>query len=288
MPKTKKSQTNKKTEKVDVYELVTNRIIEELEKGVIPWRKPWVNYNAVNWVTQKPYRGINVMLLQPGEYATFKQIVDAGGKVKKGAKSQIVVFWKWLEFEDEENGEMKKIPFLKDYNVFNVLTQVEGLEGKRNIQEYEHNPIEEAESIYKNYINGPNFTFRSGQAVYNPLIDRINVPPMKDFPNINEYYSTLFHEMIHSTGHQTRLDRPGITSHNVAFGDEVYSKEELIAEIGAAMLCNVAGIDNHTIQNSASYIQSWLRALKDDKKLVVQAAAQAQKAADYIQNIKFD
>lgn len=286
--KPKKPKTTQKAEKIDVYQIVTNRIIEELEKGVIPWRKPWVNHIAVNWVTQKPYRGINILLLPPGEYATYKQITEAGGKLKKGAKSQIVVFWKWLEYEDEETEEKTKIPYLRYYKVFNVLTQVEGLEGKRNIQEYKHDPIEEAESIYKNYMDAPDFTFKSGKAVYYPLIDRINVPPMKDFPNVNEYYCTLFHEMIHSTGHKSRLDRPGIAGHNVAFGDEVYSKEELVAEIGAAMLCNIAGIDNHTIQNSASYIQSWLRALKDDKKLIVQAAANAQKAADYIRNIKFD
>lgn len=285
MTKTTKKPTAKK---VDVYEMVTNRIIEELEKGVIPWRMPWVNSSAVNWVTQKPYRGINSMLLPPGEYATFKQIKDAGGKVKKGAQSQMVVFWKWFENKDKDTDEIERVPFLKYYNVFNVLTQAEGMESKRTEVEFEHNPIEEAEAIYKNYMNSPTYSFNSGKAVYQPSRDHINVPPMKDYPNIHEYYSTLFHEMVHSTGHNSRLKRPGITRTAVAFGDEVYSKEELVAEVGAAMLCSVAGIDNHTIENSASYLDSWLRALKSDKKLIVQASAQAQKAADYIQNIKMD
>jgi antirestriction protein ArdC len=118
--------------------------------------------------------------------------------------------------------------------------------------------------------------------VYYPTFDRINCPPLKDFQIAEEYYSTLFHEMIHSTGHKSRLARSGITTQSVAFGDDVYSKEELIAEMGAAMLCGVAGIDNSTIENSASYIDSWLRVLKKDSRLVLQAAAQAQKASDYI------
>ena len=271
--------------KVNVYEIVTNKIVEQLEKGVIPWRKPWTNANAVNWKTQKAYRGINTMLLEPGEYATFKQIAEAGGKVKKDAKSHIVVFWKWLEKENEE-GKKEKIPFLKYYRVFEINTQVEGLQSKRETDTFDHDPIEKAEDIYKGYINSPDYTFLPGQAVYYPSLDKINCPPIEDFKVAEEFYSVLFHEMVHSTGHQSRLKRSGITAKAIAFGDEVYSKEELVAEMGAAMLCGVAGIDNHTIENSASYIQSWLRELKDDKRLVVQAAAQAQKASDYILGVK--
>jgi antirestriction protein ArdC len=269
----------------NIYEIVTQKIIEKLEAGVIPWRKPWTNANAVNWVTQKPYRGINTMLLEPGEYATFKQISDAGGKVKKGAKSQIIVFWKWLEKENTE-GEIDKIPFLTYYRVFEINTQVEGLQSKRQTQTFEHDPIQEAEAIFKGYINAPDYTFQPGRAVYYPTLDKINCPPLKDFTKAEEFYSTLFHEMVHSSGHKSRLSRSGITTKGVAFGDEVYSKEELVAEMGSSMLCAVAGIDNSTIENSASYIHSWLRALKNDKSLVVQASSQAQKAADYILGIK--
>ncbi|MEK4671603.1 ArdC family protein [Niallia sp. FSL R7-0271] len=273
--------------KIDIYELVTNRIIEKLEEGVIPWRKPWSNANAVNWLTQKPYRGINTMLLDSGEYATFKQINDAGGRIKKGEPGHIVVFWKWLEKENEE-GKTEKIPFLRYYKVWEINTQVERLKSKKGQQTFEHNPIERAEGVIAGYINSPDYTFRSGQAVYYPLLDKINCPPMKDFEIAEEFYCTMFHEMVHSTGHKSRLARPGVTAQGVAFGSETYSKEELVAELGASMLCGVAGIDNHTIENSASYINSWLRELKNDHKLIVQAGAQAQKAADYILGVKFE
>lgn len=271
---------------MNVYEIVTEKIMNQLEKGVIPWRKPWTNANAVNWVNQKPYRGINTMLLDPGEYATFKQISEAGGKVKKGEKSHIIVFWTWLEKENEE-GKMDKIPFLKYYRVFEINTQVEGLNSKRNTETFDHNPIEEAEKVFKSYINCPSYSYNPGKAYYIPSRDHINVPPLKDFKIADEFYSTLFHEMAHSTGHKSRLDRTGIIE-KASFGDEIYSKEELVAEITSQMLCAVAGIDNSTIENSASYIQSWLRALNNDKKLVVQAAAQAQKAADFILGVKFE
>lgn len=272
-----------------VYEIVTQKIIEKLEQGVIPWRKPWTNSGgAVNWNTQKPYRGINSMLLEPGEYATFKQIQEAGGKVKKGAKSEIVVFWKWLEKDNEETGKKENFPLLRFYRVFEINSQVEGLESKRQtVEAFEHNPIEEAEKLVKGYIDAPDYTYNSGRAYYMPALDKINVPPIKDFKVPEEYYCTLFHEMIHSTGHKSRLNRDGITA-VASFGSEVYSKEELVAEMGAAMLCTVAGIDNHTIENSASYIQSWLRALKDDKTLLVKAAGQGQKAVDHILGTKLE
>lgn len=287
-------KTTKKTNskgKFDIYEMVTKQITDQLEKGVIPWRKPWNNAGtSVNWVTQKPYRGINTLLLQDGgEYATFKQINDAGGRVKDGEHGHIVVYWLWKNIIDEETEEITgrfAKPFY--YKVFEINTQVEGLKSKRNIETYEHNPIEKAEAIFKGYVNSPDYTFNSGKAVYYPTLDKINCPPIKDFKIAEEYYSTLFHEMVHSTGHKSRLHRDGITTSGVAFGDEVYSKEELVAELGASMLCGMAGIDNHTIENSASYIDSWLRALKNDKKLLIQASSQAQKAADYILGVTFE
>jgi antirestriction protein ArdC len=270
----------------NIYEMVTDKIIEKLESGVIPWRKPWVNGGAVNWKSQKAYRGINTMLLEEGEYATFKQITEAGGKVKKGAKSEIVVFWKWIEKEEE--GKIEKIPFLRYYNVFNIATQVDGLESKRvAASNFNHDPIEVCENIIKGFINKPTFSYQSKGAWYKPSQDHINIPPMKDFPNIEEFYATSFHEMIHSTGHTSRLNREGVTT-QVAFGSEVYSKEELVAEIGAAMLSGVAQIDMSTFENSASYIQSWLKVLKGDKTLLVKAGAQSQRAVDYILGTKFE
>ncbi|MGX5188165.1 ArdC family protein [Streptomyces avermitilis] len=266
-----------------IYEMVTERIIQMLKAGVIPWRKPWVNNAAVNWVTQKPYRGINTMLLDPGEYATFNQITQAGGRVNKGAKSSIIVFWKWIDEKDKETGEPtgETIPMLRYYNVFEINTQCTGLESKRKFVEIEHNPIEEAEQLVKGFVGGPKLIYNPGRAAYFPNTDIVSVPEKNDFPILEEYYSTLFHELVHSTGHPKRLNRPGVANFD-KFGSEQYSKEELIAEMGAAMLCAMVGIENTTLDNSASYIASWLKKLKDDPKLVVQAAGQAQKAVDMI------
>ncbi|MED1472708.1 ArdC-like ssDNA-binding domain-containing protein [Bacillus salipaludis] len=182
--------------KKSIYEIITEKVIEQLEKGVVPWRKPWMNRRTVNWKTQRPYRGINTFLLEAGEYATFKQIQDAGGKVKKGEKSHIVVFWKWIEKENEESREIEKIPYLRFYRVFEINNQVEGIESKKKETTFDHNPIEKAELIVKGFIDSPEYTFYSGRAVYYPTVDKINCPPLKDFPKAEEFYSTLFHEMI--------------------------------------------------------------------------------------------
>lgn len=270
-----------------VYEIVTKKIIDQLNAGVVPWRKPWKTGIAVNWRTQRPYRGINALLLEPGEYATFQQISEAGGKVKKGEIGNIVVLWKWLEKEDEETGEIVEIPYLRYYKVFEINRQCEGLKSKRKDEFYMHDPVEEAEKIISGYTDAPVIRFRSGEACYLPSSDQIIVPPLSDYKKPEEYYSTIFHEMIHSTGHSKRIKRKGITD-KTKFGDETYSKEELIAEIGAAMLCGVARIDNATIENSAAYIAGWLRVLQNDNRIVVRAAAQAQKAADYILGRRFE
>lgn len=275
-----------------VYEIITNQIIEKLEQGTIPWRKPWVGSGAaVNWKTQKPYRGINAMILRPGEYATFKQIKEAGGKVKKGAKSEIVVFWKMLAVDDEkDDGSIseKKIPYMQYYRVFEINTQVEGLQSKQINEVFEHDPIEECEKVVSGYMDAPEIRHGENAAYYAPSMDFVNMPPMKHFKSVEEYYSVLFHELAHSTGHKDRLNRQGITSKLASFGSEDYSKEELVAEMSAAMLCGKVGIANTTIDNSAAYIQSWLRKLKDDKRMVVQAAGLAQKAVDYMLGIKYD
>lgn len=269
-----------------VYEMVTNQIIEKLEQGTIPWEKPFKSGLAVNYVTQKAYRGINAWLLDGGEYATFKQITEAGGKVKKGAKSKIVVFWKLLDIEDEETGEEAKMPLLRYYRVFKIGEQTEGIDPKRNTDSYDHNPIEEAESVVKGYKNAPDYTSNSGRAYYAPKLDVVNVPPKEDFKEIEAYYSTFFHEIVHSTGHKSRLNRSGVAEFN-GFGTENYSKEELVAELGASMLCATVGIENATLDRSASYIDSWLKALKDDRTMIIGASQQAQKAVDYILDTEF-
>ena len=267
--------------KKTVYEIVTERIIEKLKQGEIPWRRPWNAYPAVNWVTQKPYRGINQLLLDPGEYATWNQVKKAGGRVKKGAKSHMVTFWKLIEVKNEdEEGVVETIPFLRYYRVFNIK-DCEGIESKRKVETFDHDPIERAEEIKEGYRDCPPITFAPGSAFYRPADDAISIPELQEFDQVEEFYSTLFHEMIHSTGHKKRLGRHGILN-VAAFGSHEYSKEELVAEIGAAMLCGLAGIEQETLDNSAAYVQGWLKKLEGDSKFIVSAASQAQKAADYI------
>lgn len=268
-----------------VYELVTKRVIEEMEKGIIPWARPWQGISKpVNWVTGKAYRGINRILLPPGEYATFNQIKDAGGKIKKGEKSHIVTFWKLVEVKDEETDEIKNVPFLRYYNIFEINSQCEGLESKYikpYIEPIEHNPIEEAEKIIERYINRP--VLKEGSAAYyRSGTDVVYVPNIKTFYKAEEYYKVLFHELIHSTGHKSRLNREGVTQKS-AFGSERYSKEELIAELGASFLASEAEL-NYSIENTAAYLQGWLQVLKNDGKLIIQAASAAEKASDFILN----
>lgn len=272
---------------MNVYEIVTNRIIEQLEVGTVPWRKPWNGKPAHNWTSGKVYSGINAVLLRGGEYATFNQITQAGGKVKKGAKSEIVVFFTQASAKKIVNGEEKTefFPILKYYNVFEINEDCEGLTSKIERNEASANPIEDCERITTEYLhraNAPTLE-HSGRprAYYQISSDRVHMPDRTFFHTPEEYYSTLFHELIHSTGHADRLNRKEMSGMSF-FGDEAYSKEELTAEMGAAFLCNMTCIDHATISNSASYLQSWLKALKNDKKLIISAASLAQKAVQYI------
>lgn len=278
--------------KTNVYEMVTERIIAELEKGVIPWEKPWtgVRSGAYNRVSKRPYSLLNQMLLKhTGEYATYKQWQDLGGQVKKGEKSEIVVFWKIFEAEEtnKDTGEKenKKIPLLRYYNVFHI-SQVEGVKPLKPEQlNDEVEPIEEADKIITDYITREHIEFtecRSNEAYYSPSSDRVVVPMKEQYKVINEYYSTTFHELTHSTGHKNRLNRLQ-TGAVAAFGGTEYSKEELVAEIGSASLMNLLGIETvKTFRNSAAYIQSWLQVLRNDNKFIVSASSKAEKAVNYI------
>lgn len=278
--------------KTNVYEMVTERIIAELEKGVIPWEKPWtgVRSGAYNRVSKRPYSLLNQMLLKhTGEYATYKQWQDLGGQVKKGEKSEIVVFWKIFEAEetnkDTGEKETKKIPLLRYYNVFHI-SQVEGVEPLKPEQlNDEVEPIEEADKIITDYITREHIEFtecRSNEAYYSPSQDAVVVPMKEQYKVINEYYSTTFHELTHSTGHKNRLNRLE-TGAVAAFGGTEYSKEELVAEIGSASLMNLLGIETvKTFRNSAAYIQSWLQVLRNDNKFIVSASSKAEKAVNYI------
>lgn len=273
---------------MDLYQTITDKIIDKLKEGVTPWRRPYSdNCYPVNWKTGKYYRGINLMLLNGGEYATFKQIKSAGGKVIKGSKAHMVVFWKMIKVKDEDAEDKdakKEIPMLRTYNVFEINTQVKGLKSKRDVFKNDNETIEKAKNIVNEYFSqstAPKFLRQAGVPCYIPSIDKVCMPKITDFVSSEEYYSTFFHEMIHSTGHKNRLSRKEVTK-KISFGSRNYSKEELVAEIGASMLSAEARIDSVTIDNSASYIDNWLHALRNDKTLIVKAAQKAQRATDYI------
>jgi len=271
---------------IKVYEVINNRILELLEQGTVPWRKPWNVTSSMprSLSTKKEYRGINVFLLACQQYSqpwwlTFNQIKERGGHVKQGMNASPIVFWKWIEKDDDK----QKVPLLRYYNVFNV-EQAEGitypeLETVSNT----FTPIEKAEQIIATMPNKPLIQHMGGRACYNPRTDTVTLPPQTAFQSPEEYYCTAFHELTHSTMHENRLNRKS-TIQMHSFGDEAYSREELVAECGASFLCGHAGIENFTLENSAAYIAGWLKALKNDKTLLVHAAAQAQKASDYILN----
>lgn len=305
--------------KANVYEQITSKIIEQLESGIIPWQKPWIGASGAGCVSHqngKPYSLLNQMLLgcRAGEWLTYNQIQAEGGRVKKGEKASMVVFWTFVrkvvdtqvieEKDDagavvgtETRETIKQYPVLKPYLVFHI-DQCEGIQPKYNneVVKYEHEPIAEAEKVVAGYLSREGQTNdREGlileienedRACYNPLLDRVRVPEMAQYAVPEEYYSTLFHELTHSTGHAKRLNREGIAGMHF-FGDEGYSKEELVAEIGAAYMCQQVGMDcEKAFRNSVGYIQAWLKELRNDKKLIVSAAAKAEAAVKYMMGEK--
>ena len=325
------------TNKTDVYQIVTDRILAQMEQGIIPWHKPWCALR-VQWegrkthtetrtqqvaysrATGKAYSMLNQMLLaRPGEWASYKQITEAGGQVKKGEKSSICVFWKFIEKDrHDKNGDpildadgkpvKEQVPYLRYYNVFHVESQCEGITPKKRRSDpgtvthtvtvvdergtcatktdAEWAAIEEADEAVQAYVARSGLTLveepGSDEAYYSPLMDKVVVPCRAQFKARDEFYSTLFHECVHSTGHHSRLDRfSGAGDHS--FGGDEYSKEELVAEIGAACLNNLFGIETaSSFKNSAAYIQNWSRKLKEDRKLIVSASSKAEKAVNYI------
>jgi len=274
-----------------VYDRITERVMDLLNQGTVPWHKPWNVKRGFprNLVSGKAYRGINVFLLHSMHYEspfwlTFKQAQELGANVRKGEKACPVVFWKQLEVENKETREIEKVPMARIYSLFNVA-QIDGL--KELPDPAATVAITKPDEIIANMPQRPEMKFGFAKAFYSPAGDFVGLPDRERFPSADEFHSVCFHEHVHASGAAHRLNRPGITEGN-GFGSEAYSKEELIAEMGAAFLCGVAGIAERTLNNSAAYIQNWLEALKNDHKLIVQAAAQAQKAADFILGTKFE
>jgi antirestriction protein ArdC len=270
--------------KTDVYQIVTDRIIQLLETGTVPWHQPWQVLKPQNMVSRKPYRGINAFLLNTARYTspfwlTFRQAQALGGTVKKGEHAFPVVFWKVIE-DKEEQDDPKRIPFLRYYNVFNA-TQCEGIPAPQVEPVHSFEPIALCELVLTEIPRRPGIQHGGSRACYSPLQDEITLPEAGCFESAEDYYSTLFHELTHSTGHASRLNRKEVTEPN-RFGSDPYSREELVAEMGAAFLCGHCGIEHRTVDQSAGYVSHWLARLKDDRKLVIHAASQAQKACDFI------
>jgi antirestriction protein ArdC len=272
----------------EVYESITKRIVSMLEQGTVPWRKPWNAKTGLprNFVTKRPYRGINVFLLAQASYEspywlTFRQALERGGCVRKGERSSLVLFWTQKTLEDEESGEERKVPLLRLYSLFNVA-QCDGLKvAPESVETPETGLVTKPAEIVERMPRPPKIKHGMTESFYSPREDCVNMPMQKRFGKKEEYYSTLFHELVHSTGHESRLRRASLTE-KAGFGSNPYCKEELIAEMGATFLCGYAGIVDRTIDNSAAYLKGWLEQLKGDKTLIVQAAAQAQRAADFI------
>lgn len=282
-----------KNEKFDVYEKITNIIIQKLEEGVAPWKCGFMRYDnpPKNYVSDKPYRGINALLLSlTGKrpiFMTYLQAKELGGNVKKGAKGFPVVYYNFVEKEQENvDKDAKKIPFLRYYTVFST-DDIEGIDFDfPEIVRTENERLTVCEEIIEKMPNAPKIDFASGRAYYSTILDYVSIPPLWDFETREEYYATIFHELGHSTGHESRLAREEVMKAG-KFGSYSYSKEELVAEICAAFLCGYAGI-TQTLDNSVAYIQSWLKVLRNDKKFVIDAASKAQRAFDYILNINFE
>ena len=274
------------------YDRITERIVSLLSQGTVPWHKPWHVQTGLprNLITQRPYRGINVFLLMAMKYEspnwlTLRQANAMGGQIKPGEKSCPVVFWKPMKVKDKESGEDRKIPFLRLYHVFNV-SQCTGL---KNISPADNSAFIQTlpAELVANMPQRPVIKHGMNMASYSPVSDVVNMPDRVRFKLEDHYHATLFHELVHSTGHEKRLKRASIMERN-GYGSNPYAKEELIAEMGSAFLCGYAGIVDRTIDSSAAYLEGWLKQLQEDKTLIVQAAAQAQKAADFILGHKLE
>lgn len=275
-----------------VYQLVTDQILAALDRGVVPWRRSWGGRQLApkSATTGHTYRGINTWLLfiaaelhgyESPWWVTFKQALALGGHVRKGEHASIVTFWKEWETQDRETGAEVKLPVLRYFSVFNA-EQCEGLGAKftarPDVECFEHSPLEACEQVAAGYANGPTVEHGGFQACYQVALDRVLMPRPEVFAEREAYYATLFHELVHSTGHEKRLNRPSLGTQEL----NAYGREELVAEMGAALLCGVAGISPTTVENSAAYLAGWCRAIREDSRLVIQSAAAAQRAADWI------
>lgn len=285
-----------------IFENVTNKIIVGLKQGIIPWHsglKGSFSLLPTNMATRRSYSGINILLLGLQEeynypfWGTFNQIRKIGGKVCKGEKSTEIVFsefvirnkqskrkitleeYKKLSKSEQDNYTMFRL--LKIHHVFNI-DQTEDID---LTDQSVNDPISACEDLLHSFKEKPSIHFRNSQPCYIPSLDKIQMPDINAYESNSEFYGTLFHELVHSTGHPKRLNREGLKS-NASFGSKTYSFEELIAEIGACFLRTKCGIESNSLDNSVAYINSWIKVLEHDKTFIFKAASDAQKAYKYI------
>ena len=291
----------KTTVRKDVYQVVTDSIVEAMEtRQVIPWQKTWSSNTIapMNYYSKHIYRGINALMCGISPYnvpffLTLKQVNILGGKVSKGAKSIPIVFWKAYykdkdgntirEKEAKQTGYASKALFPKYYRVFNI-EDVENVTFDLPEVEIrsEGQVISKAEKLIGSFPHPPIIDHQQTfSPSYQPITDLIKMPQAIQFDSSEEYYVTIFHELIHATGHEKRLKRKGIMETSF-FGSLTYSEEELIAEIGASFLASLSGIESSVFNNSVAYLQGWVQAFQNDKKMIIRAASQAKKAVEYI------
>jgi antirestriction protein ArdC len=285
---------------LDIYQLVTDLIIVLLSKGIVPWRKPWKDAGIpMNLQSKRPYKGINLWLLnalgyEKNYFLTFDQVKNLGGSVNKDEKGHMVVFWKHVEKKPQEldsNGKPVTTPMLRYYKVFNI-SQCRDIPTSLipvvddSVEELD--PVHECEAILNTMSDIPQISFKGkAAAYYNVELDEITLPKMKDFKTNHGYYATLFHELVHATGHTKRLNRKTLVD-RVPFGTECYAQEELVAEMGSAYLCQFTGILQPELTNTVAYLDNWLGVLKNDKKFIIAASGYAQRAVEFILNSKAD
>lgn len=290
----------------DVYQEVTDKIISMLERGVAPWRRTWSTYGlAKNYVTGHVYTGINFILMNNTShlipyFLTFNQIREIGGKLKKGTKAEKVIYFN-VVYKDRDNrmvskdvathlynigAEVKTLKFIKYYNVFNI-SDVEGIELEISEDQLKPNEkIDKCESIVENMPKCPEIKhIDSKGAFYSPGLDIVNMPQIEQFESAEAYYATLFHELIHSTGHVSRLGREEVMNPHT-FGSKPYSREELVAEMGASFLCFSVQIGfDQIFENNVAYLSGWLKVLKEDSIFIFKVASEAKKGTDFILNV---
>jgi antirestriction protein ArdC len=288
----------------DTYQRITNEVIQYLEKEEIVWRKGWSSLGLPkNIYSGNTYRGWNVFWLnfatiicqyKTPYFLTFKQATAAGGHIKKGEKGHLITYWATIKpgtnnntsYSETEDQPSFRVP--KFFTVFN-LDQTEGVNLPliENLPKSEFETIQACEAIIEAMPQRPDIRHGGNRAFYVPSRDYVQLPQRERFKSNAEYYSTAFHELAHSTGHQSRMNRKELVESD-GFGEELYSKEELTAEFTAAFLSGICGIEQPLIENNAAYIQGWLRELKNDKRLLLKAATQAQQAADFILNVQYE